>query len=57
MSYSVQQCRDRATDCDLMASQAKDSVAKAAFIECALQWRELARQKEDMEWNRLPYSK
>jgi hypothetical protein len=28
-----------------MASQAKDRDAKASFIECARQWKELARQK------------
>jgi hypothetical protein len=29
-----------------MASEAKDSRVNAAFVECARQWRELARQKE-----------
>jgi hypothetical protein len=31
-----------------MASQARDSAAKAAFVECARQWQELARQKQEM---------
>jgi hypothetical protein len=34
-----------------MASQARDGDAKASFVECACQWQELARQKEDMERN------
>jgi len=34
-----------------MASQARDGDAKASFAECARQWQELARQKEDMERN------
>ncbi|HTV33004.1 MAG TPA: hypothetical protein VME69_07860 [Methylocella sp.] len=54
MIYSVQQCLDKARECEWMASQAKDRDAKAAFEELALQWQELARQKEDMERNRLP---
>jgi len=54
MNYSAQQCLDRARECERMASQAKDSDVKAAFEEVALQWLELARQKEDMERNRLP---
>jgi hypothetical protein len=32
-----------------MATQARDGDAKASFVECARQWQELARQKEDME--------
>jgi len=52
MSYSVQQCLD-ARECDRMALQAKDRDAKAAFIELARQWQELARQKEDLERNRI----
>jgi hypothetical protein len=51
MSYSVQQCLDRARECEWMASQARDGDAKASFVECARQWQELARQKEDMERN------
>ena len=51
MSYSAQECRDRATICTLMASQAKDRDAKASFVELARQWQELAQQKEDMERN------
>jgi hypothetical protein len=31
-----------------MASQAKDRDAKAAFVECARQWQELARQKKEL---------
>jgi hypothetical protein len=51
MSYSVQQCLDKARECEWMASQARDGDAKASFVECARQWQELARQKEDMERN------
>jgi hypothetical protein len=54
MTCSAQQSLDRARECEWMASQAKDRDAKAAFEELALQWQELARQKEDMERNRLP---
>jgi hypothetical protein len=52
MRYSAQQCLDRARECDWMASQAKDQDAKAAFVELAQQWQELARQKEEVERNR-----
>jgi hypothetical protein len=48
MSYSPQQCLDRARECDWMASQAKDRDAKTAFVELARQWHELARQKEEL---------
>jgi hypothetical protein len=49
MRYSAQQCLDRARECDWMASQAKDENARAAFVELAQQWQELAQQKEDLE--------
>jgi hypothetical protein len=52
MSYSVQQCVDRARECEWRASQAKDSVAKGEFIELARQWQELAREKKEMERDR-----
>ncbi len=46
MSYSAQQCLDMAKECGRMASQAKDRDARAALIEFARQWLELARHKE-----------
>jgi hypothetical protein len=49
MIYSVQQCLDRARECEWMASQAKDHDAKAEFTECARQWQEMARQKQATE--------
>jgi hypothetical protein len=49
VSYSSQQCLDRAVLCDEMALEAKDRDAKAAFMECSRQWHELARQKKDLE--------
>ena len=49
MSYTAQQCFDKARDCTLMASQVTDRQAVAAFTELARQWQELARQKEGME--------
>ena len=52
MTYSAQQCLDKARECTLMASQAKNRDAKTTFIELARQWQELARQKEDMERDR-----
>ena len=52
MSYSSQQCLDRAMECDRMALEAKDRDAKAAFVECARQWHELARQKKELEPDR-----
>jgi hypothetical protein len=54
MSYRGQQCLDMAKECGRMASQAKDRDAKAALIECARQWLELARQKEQLDRDRLP---
>jgi phage anti-repressor protein len=52
MTYSAQQCLDKARECTLMASQAKDRDAERTFIELARQWQELASQKEDMERDR-----
>ena len=52
MSYTAQQCLDRARECERMASQAKDRDAKAAFVELAQQWQELARQKKELDWDR-----
>jgi hypothetical protein len=52
MRYSARQCFDRAEECGRMASQAKDRDAKATFIECARQWQELARQKEQLDRDR-----
>jgi hypothetical protein len=48
MSYNAQQCFDRARECEWMASHVKDRDAKAAFVECARQWLELARQKQEL---------
>jgi hypothetical protein len=48
MSYNAQQCFERARECECMASHANDRDAKAAFIECARQWLELARQKQEL---------
>jgi hypothetical protein len=53
MSYTAEQCYDKARDCALKALQVKDAEAKAAFSELVRQRQELAQQKEDMEWNRL----
>ena len=40
-----------------LAVQAKDYDAKASFAEVARQWRELARQAEQLERDRgVPYS-
>jgi hypothetical protein len=52
MSYTAEQCYDKAMDCTLMALQVKDGQAKASFTELSRHWQELARQKEDMEWDR-----
>jgi hypothetical protein len=54
MSYSAQQCLDMAKECGRMASQAKDRDARAALIEFARQWLELARHKEQLDRDRLP---
>ena len=60
VSYTAEQCLDRARECEWMASQAKHGDAKAEFVECARQWQELARQKRELEQERgqdsLPYS-
>jgi hypothetical protein len=60
VSYTTQQCLDRARECEWMASQAKHGDAKAEFVECAREWQELARQKREMEQEQrqdsLPYS-
>jgi hypothetical protein len=49
MRYSVQQCIDRARECDRMASRVKESDAKILFLDLAQQWLELGWQKEDLE--------
>jgi uncharacterized protein YbjQ (UPF0145 family) len=49
MSPKVQDYLERAEHCERMASAAKDSGAKAAFVEVAQQWRDLARQQERLE--------
>jgi hypothetical protein len=60
MSYTAQQCLDRARECEWMGSQALNDNAKAEFVECARQWQELARQKRELEQERghdsLPHS-
>jgi hypothetical protein len=55
MSYTAQQCLDRARECEWMASQAKER-DEAAFVECARQWQELARQKRELEQERGHHS-
>jgi phage anti-repressor protein len=52
MSYSAKECLDKARECTLMASEAKNRDIRAALIQVAQQWEELARQKEDLEWDR-----
>ena len=51
MSQRVQRYRDRAEVCERMAAQAKDHDAKASFDEVARQWRDLARQSEEMQFD------
>ena len=51
MSQRVQRYRDRAEVCERMAAQARDHDAKASFDEVARQWRDLARQIEEMEFD------
>ncbi len=51
-SYNAKQCLDKATECERIASQVKARDAKATLIEIAQQWRELVRQKEEIEWDR-----
>ncbi len=52
MSYNAQECLDKAKECERIALQAKDRDAKATLIEIAQQWRELARQKGELERDR-----
>jgi hypothetical protein len=53
MTFSAQQCLDSARKCEQMASQSKDLDARATFIECAHQWLEQARLREELERHRL----
>jgi hypothetical protein len=55
MSQRVQRYRDRADVCERMAARAKDLDAKASFDAVARQWRVLARQVEDMEFEKPPH--
>jgi hypothetical protein len=52
MSQRVQRYRDKAEACERMAVQAKDPDVKASFDEVARQWRDLARQVEQMEFDK-----
>jgi len=52
MSQRVQQYRDKAEACERMAAQAKDHDSKASFDKVARQWRDLARQVEQMEFDK-----
>ena len=54
MSQRVQRYRDRAEVCERMAAQAKDHDAKASFDAVARQWRDLARQIEEMKFDQPP---
>jgi hypothetical protein len=49
MRYNVQQCIDRAKECDRMASRAKESDAEILYLDLAQQWLELAWQKEELK--------
>jgi hypothetical protein len=52
MSQRPQRYRERAEVCDRMAGQTKDLEVKASFDEVARQWRDLARQVEQMEFDK-----
>jgi len=52
MSHRVQRYREKAEVCERMAAQAKDQGVKASFNAVARQWRDLARQVEQMEFNK-----
>jgi hypothetical protein len=49
MSTKIQHYLERAEHCEHMATAAIDYEARAHFAELARQWRELARQHQDLE--------
>jgi len=52
VSQRANRYREKAEACDLMAAQAKSHDAKASFDEVARQWRDLARQVEQLEFDK-----
>jgi hypothetical protein len=48
----VKQYLDKAEECERLAAQARDPDVKAALILISRQWRELARQVEQLERDR-----
>ena len=48
----VKQYLDKAEECERLAAQAQDPDVKAALILISRQWRELARQVENLERDR-----
>ena len=57
MSLRAQRYREKAELCERMAAQAKAHEVSASFDEVARQWRDLARQVEQLEFDKLPHLK
>ena len=48
-SERVQRYLDNAEKCECKAEEAVDAHTKKIFLECVYQWRQLARQVEELE--------
>jgi hypothetical protein len=60
LSDKAKQYRDKAAECDWMASRAKDLAVKTSLAEVAVQWLHLANQVDRLERERHklpPHSK
>jgi hypothetical protein len=57
VSQRAQRYSEKAEGCERMAAQAKDHDVKASFDEVARQWRDLARQVEQLEFDESPQLK
>jgi hypothetical protein len=52
VSLRAQRYREKAELCERMAAQAKTYEVRASFDEVARQWRDLARQVEQLEFDK-----
>ena len=57
MSSRVQSYLDKAAHCEALATAATDREARSSFAEVARQWRDLARQVEALETDRVEWAR
>jgi hypothetical protein len=49
ISARAKHYRDKAAECDLLASRARELIVKTSLAVIAAQWRELAKKVEQLE--------